>query len=255
MNARRPCPICLGTDSRLSDEDVTPQWVRKILAERLPDPSRRPQKTLVRICRECNAALNDKFENPSRAIVEPLIRGASSVTLSIDERSRVAAWVMKTSLVRIVGSSDRVESDPVTYDGAHRSLTALIEFAEPPAATSVRIGYYDQRPKFIRASDPAPRPFVIPIRAKSDDNYDSVASLGYLHWELLFSMSDDPSGIERLNKVQADDDRLLKIWPISTPAQSVSWPPGVLLDEPAVEAHKRAWRSSGRHYYTQKDWR
>lgn len=257
MSERKPCPICLGTDSNLTDEDVTPVWVRKILADQLlPDPQMRPPKTKVRICSSCNAAMNNKFEIPCRDLVGTLIRGENSVVLTPEQMAQVSAWVTKTTLVRIVGDS-KLPTYPQMATAAREALVQLIETGRPSLSTSVRIAYFSMEiePPWQKAI-PA-RAFVVPRSVKSNDNVlVAYPSLGCLKWELVMSLTDGRSSIERLLKVEMDADRLLRIWPLTQPDQSASWPPPVRLDMAAVAEHTKAWSSGADgSYYTEKTWR
>lgn len=215
----------------------------------------RPPKTKVRVCSSCNAAMNDKFEIPCSDVVGTLIRGENSLVLSPKQMMQVSAWVTKTSLVRIVGDS-KLPTYPQMVTAAREALVQLIETGRPSLSTSVRIGYYSmeiERPWQIAI--PA-RAFVVPRSVKSNKIFVAHQSLGCLKWELVMSLTDDRSSIERLLKVEIDADRLLRIWPLTGPDQSASWPPPVRLDMAAVAEHKRAWSSGAEgSYYTEKTWR
>ncbi len=253
--SRRPCPICLDTDSKLTDEDVTPIWVRKILSELLPDPSKRPPRTRVRICSRCNSELNVKFEIPCKALVETLIRGRESVSLSLEQMTLVSAWTTKTTLVRLVADGS-FQLDHETVDAARRELVELMETGRPSVFISLRIGYFSmeqERPH--RLLLPPPRRFAVPHSVKNSDSFNANPSLGCLKWELLMSKTRQTASIQRLSTVQIDNDRLLRVWPLPSEEQEKLWPPREKLDLATVAMHAEAWRSESYTFYTQKTWR
>lgn len=255
MSKRGLCPVCRTPSALLTDEDVTPKWTRSILAERLPNPVVRPEKTIVRICADCNAALNRSFEIPCRSIVEALIRGAKELDLSRDEMTLIAAWLSKTTLVRIVGDPV-LELPPESTASAREALVNLMRDGMPGPTISVRIAYYDQAFEHpTRLPLPPPRPFAIPPRVKGPRNINANPSLGYLKWEFLLSLENDPATIEPLARVEADADRLLRVWPRSGEQESVSWPPPVAPNTEAVMAHRAAWRVGASETYFEKAWR
>lgn len=249
------CPLCLAPESRLTDEDVTPKWVRSILAERLSNPSVRPSKTTVRICSGCNSRLNEKFEIPARSVMEMLIRGDGSATLSTSQMTLAASWIVKTTLIRLLADSN-IGVAPEDASVARDALVEMIETGRPPSYISVRIGYFSQHiesPSTLLL--PPPRRFSIPLEAKVSENLTANPSLHCLKWELLLSLERDRSTIQPLLDIRADMDRLVSLWPISDDASEVTWPPKVRLTMAAIEAHTQAWCSPESHYYEEKPWR
>lgn len=255
MSKRGLCPICLTQGAILTDEDVTPKWVRAILAERLPNPAVRPVKTTVRICSDCNGQLNRTFEIPCRSIVETLIRGDKGFDLSREQMTLVSAWLSKTTLVRLVGDP-AFALQPESMAWVREALVSLIREGVPEPFISVRIAYYDQAiEQPTKLLLPPPRPFAIPPRVKSPRNVNAIPSLGYLKWEFLMSLENDPATIAPLARVEADAGRLLRIWPLPEVRASVCWPPAITLNTEAVLAHRAAWRVGTSETYFEKAWR
>lgn len=115
--ARMPgrCIFCGGFG--LSKEHVLPDWLRQIFP-RLPTdthtmgylahPARREfekkrgqgqlgSKKVRVVCKKCNNSWLSDMEDDTQGILRPLIEGTVR-TLTIDEQSRLAAWIAKTTM-------------------------------------------------------------------------------------------------------------------------------------------------------------
>jgi hypothetical protein len=199
--------------------------------------------------------LNRIFEIPCRPIVERLIRGDKGFDLSREDMTLAAAWLSKTTLVRMVGDL-ALALPPGSVASAREALLNLMREGRPEQFVSLRVAYYDQAVvQATRLLLPAPRPFAIPPRVKTSHNVNASPSLGYLKWEVLMSLQSDPVTIEPLARVEADGDRLLRIWPLPDGQELVSWPPPLALDADAVLAHRAAWRIGTSEIYLEKMWR
>lgn len=237
----------------MTKEDVTPLWVRKILQAWAEDSTKLPTRTVVYICRGCNASLNETFEMPYRELVAPLIRG-DTVSLDAEAQRGVAAWVTKTTLVRSVGDlrTHRASEDRERLRGP---LAELMRTGTASAETSVRIGYWPRaREAKTILTLPEPRRFAIPRTLLGGNGIHLGASWGCLKSEVYISLDGDASAVADFARAGLDADRLARVWPPTEGVAEVAWPPSSPLRWADIGAHWDSWESGYHNFFEMKEW-
>lgn len=222
------CPICLN-NAKLTKEDWLPNWVRKILLSDRPPQGEYPPRAIARVCQPCNHGMGQVFENPTSLIMRPMFLRQEAV-LSEQEQKVIAAWIVKTNLVRAVATEygQRIFTSAVK-EFLRSALMRMVETGMPPPNASVRVGCF--LPPVLSGAD-TPKVeadyFGIPSRYREVESFTAVTHANSLAWETVIDgpmSSDRPQGTTRLDAPLAP---LVRIWP--HPVSELRWPPNVLLN-------------------------
>jgi hypothetical protein len=129
----RTCVFC-GSDKKLSNEHVIPQWLGRLLPFRgirqmsIPDtfiPEHRGDfknaatMQVGRICEDCNSGWMSALEVAAKPIIGEMVIGRG-VLLTEDAQAIAAAWALKTSLTWMLSRSDVWQRYPDLYPQFYR---------------------------------------------------------------------------------------------------------------------------------------
>lgn len=95
------CRLCGARGSAMDNEDVVPQWLRAALLSFFPGWQNAFPRVKFRVCQACNRHMNRTFEIPARPIVLAMLSAMHEqpIRMSLEHRSIVARWLMKTTLM------------------------------------------------------------------------------------------------------------------------------------------------------------
>lgn len=221
----------------MTKEDWIPQWARKAMLRDLPPQGEPPARLTARTCDLCNHSMGRVFENHTSILMRPMFRG-HQVLLTERQQAMIAAWVIKTNLVRAVATDYGLSRFPTDHLEDHRmALLLMMQTGLPPPEATVRLGCAHPRITDLIEHPEDDRPFWIPPPYRWAFHTTAISNLHYLVWEV--ALGGGISSHEALRDVTQDDDRLIRIWPQKVPQQQ--WPPPVLFTPTAFSRLCEAW--------------
>lgn len=225
--SRTTCKLCLGPGP-LTDEDITPTWVRKHVKSNYIEAERTqlPPRHKMRICRTCNGNLGAMFDNRSAHLIRRLIDG-ETLTLDTVEQSQVAGWAAKFVMMTCFGDS---RPGDWGHDLARKIIVGMMTDGEPPINTSIRVGKFDFQNK---NDDNAPKNYagnLLPTTRMPRYAFFGLSTLVNLCIEAVICSED----IDRYIRWTDERNlRFVRIWP--TKPRAVSWPPARDLHTHQIE--------------------
>lgn len=225
------CPICKERRS-LTDEDIVPIWVRKLVFVEMFQiaPENLPRKVKVRICVACNSRLSAVFESPASPILKPII-GGHTVALTPRQQVLIAGWLVKTDLLYML--YDGIIGASTNRDYWAHLLREMLETGLPPAGTSVRIGQTDHS---AIEDWPQPLDHLLPEGLPSPSMY-ALASVGFLAWETIHINRGSVIGFATDTP---DSDWLVRVWPPHI-TKRLDWPPIGVVSQSELHAVRLRW--------------
>ncbi len=247
------CVFC-GSPGPLSEEDVVPRWLPKLLG-RTGRPAimttealgtratvvRRQQRmklTLHAVCRRCNNTWMSVLENRFKGLCGEAILGRTPMVLTPSEQRVVATWAVKTALLmelayRFLGEHAYAPPTNLAFLYARRGR-------KPPPGDDTRVwigavgaGWRDvwhQASAFLPANDEA---------EPSDRTgwYLATVAVGHLVLHVfgrdIHPYVSNPASAARITPVwdlpEVWSQHLLPIWPVTV--DYVSWPPPLVIPE------------------------
>lgn len=235
VTSTKVCPLCRNSPAR-TEEDIIPRWARK-LALQLYGPSQAlwPARIRMPMCESCNRALNEKFEMPTRLLLDPMIRG-QAVQLAPREQALIAAWIVKSDLLMHFWQPHM--NPPQHNEEVIRACVLdMLTHGLPPVQSSVRLG----RVETIGVPDPRLSPVehlfpgTVPVTLMH-----GITTFGPLLWESVVGTQEEV--LPFIARTQ-DNDWLLRIWPPKI--GDVPWPTGTLTGG-EIAGLRRKWTAVGR---------
>jgi hypothetical protein len=182
------------------------------------------------VCQRCQRRLNDKFENPAKRVLEPMLQGFAMM-LTPRQQVVAAAWFVKTGLVLSL-CPGRVEAVSAETAESYRvDLREMLDRGTPSEHATTRLACIAYHPT------QSAHPFL-PDGWPDDRRYwtSNIITLPYVASETI--TAPEPSRLSFIDATQ-DDHRFIRIWPPLVTSQS--WPPAVQLGIGDPQALRKAW--------------
>jgi hypothetical protein len=191
--------------------------------------TRRPfRETSGVVCTDCNSGWMSDLEALSAGVLTPMLLGRPT-HLDRDAQRIASAWATKTCLV-FGNSASKESADLWPVDGGK----ALRKKGAPAATTRVWIGSH-----YRGVADPVNSVFVQrPLAlASADPQIDTAGYSGLVNFlavgMLAFTVISSVPAPAQVDPGGPLAEALIPIWPAR--AQSVDWPPSLMLDQEIFE--------------------
>ena len=226
-----------------SGEHLLPAWLQGVLPSDEPllhyrqigrDASER-QEWIKRpfrekagvVCNDCNTGWMSRLENQAKPILSPAVARASlPLRVTLTEQRIAAAWALKTVLVFQASQTGSV--DPAFH------ARYLRDRQEPPEQVVVWFGSNYSGRHGDAAASYVQRPLSVVMDGLEDDARD----FGYAAFLAVGSLSFFVVGHQYRNRVDfrlnnMARDMFIPLHPAT--GETVSWPPGLMMDEEFVD--------------------
>jgi hypothetical protein len=245
-------------------EHAVPQWIVKLLpklhpgatssfvrmasdTESIEFTTKGVQARTRTVCSGCNSGWMSELEKQAQPLIEPMLRGETTTLRGRPDRTTVAAWIFKTTLVWYLCHPNPERPLPVAH------YRHLHEHHEPPAEVQIWIGRYgltrEESAEFRRTLQRLPvvglhsghwRRHLELDEGQGADLYGYTAAFNIAVLAAhVFGNDDIGSGLH-VHKSGAGGDfsfdgLLIPIWPPDT----IDWPPSGRVTRAQLDAIAR----------------
>lgn len=244
---KRRCVFCGGEG--VTSEHVWPQWINRLLAERLTDTSMTVQwagdkerdapnldTKVKRVCKSCNSGWMSVLEDRAKPILSPMIVGEVPVRLPPSSQRVLANWALKTSLMLDFIFS----SQPRLYPASMYS--SFFRDRSPSRQTAIWVAaYHEARPRFFASAQPLA--MGDPVKYTSDGiviggrAYENGVISTFAVNAAVFQVASFEERTPAIRHV-TDPRGAFHIWPER--GGTFDWPPNMMAhEEGALDAFSR----------------